>query len=233
MRWTRIAISYATWPMSASARGQDGQAGALAGRAHDEEARRHLDDGLACLAAELVARAARQRLERRRERGQVLDVGLVHAPGSAERQAVLREEHRPRDVRNPHHQVIEQPVELVHRVSLVSFHRLRPPCPVASVTGPAASRAAWRTACCACPSAMPRLPGEQPADPASCRCCRGSAKLRCEVGLADAARQSLEVGVGVRLPAGSCHCPWYRSRAAAAAVCPRTGSGSASRDASW
>jgi len=41
-------------------RGEDRQAGALAGRAHDEETRRHLDDGLACLTAELVTGAARQ-----------------------------------------------------------------------------------------------------------------------------------------------------------------------------
>ena len=113
VRWTRIAISYATWPMSASARGQHGQAGALAGRGHDEEARRHLDDGLADVAAaEVPARAARERLEPGGERGQVLGIGLVEAAGGAEGQAVLRKEHRPRDVRDPHHQVIEQPVEL-------------------------------------------------------------------------------------------------------------------------
>jgi hypothetical protein len=70
-------------------RGEDGQAGALAGRAHDEEARRHLDDGLACLAAELVTRAARERLERRGECGQVLHVGLLHAPGRAKGKAIL------------------------------------------------------------------------------------------------------------------------------------------------
>jgi hypothetical protein len=39
-------------------RGQHGQAGALAGRAHDEEARRHLDDRLPRRPAELVAGAA-------------------------------------------------------------------------------------------------------------------------------------------------------------------------------
>ena len=104
VRWTRIAISYATWPMSASARGQDGQAGALAGRRHDEEARRHLDDRLARLrrrSAWLAPRASDWNAGR--ERGQVLGVGLLHAPRGAERQAVLGEEHRPRDVRDPHH----------------------------------------------------------------------------------------------------------------------------------
>jgi hypothetical protein len=50
-------------------RGQHGKAGALAGRGHDEEARRHLDNRLAGLAAEGAARAAGQRLERGRERG--------------------------------------------------------------------------------------------------------------------------------------------------------------------
>ena len=90
----------------------------------------------------------------------MLGIRLVEAARSTEGQAVLRKEHRPRDVRDPHHQVIEQPVELAHRVSLASFHPLRLPCSVASVTGPAASRAASRTACCACPRAMPRLPGE-------------------------------------------------------------------------
>jgi len=43
------------------ASGQHGQAGALPGRGHEEEARRHLDDGLADVAAaEVPARAARQ-----------------------------------------------------------------------------------------------------------------------------------------------------------------------------
>jgi hypothetical protein len=41
-------------------RGQDGKAGALAGRGHDEEAGRHLDNRLAGIAAEGVARAAGQ-----------------------------------------------------------------------------------------------------------------------------------------------------------------------------
>jgi len=50
-------------------RGKDGKARALAGRGHDEEARRHLNDRLSGLAAEGVARAAGQRLERGRERG--------------------------------------------------------------------------------------------------------------------------------------------------------------------
>jgi hypothetical protein len=70
-------------------RGQDRQAGALAGRRHDEEAGRHLDNRLTGIPAKGVARAAGQRLERRRERGQVLHVSLLHAPGSAEGQAVL------------------------------------------------------------------------------------------------------------------------------------------------
>jgi hypothetical protein len=74
-------------------RGEDGQAGALARRAHDEEAGRHLDDGLTCLTAELATRAARERLERGGERGQVLHIRLVHAPGRAKGKTVLREEH--------------------------------------------------------------------------------------------------------------------------------------------
>jgi hypothetical protein len=50
-------------------RGKDGKARALAGRGHDEEACRHLDDRLTGVAAEGAARAAGQRLERGRERG--------------------------------------------------------------------------------------------------------------------------------------------------------------------
>jgi hypothetical protein len=84
-------------------RGQHGQARALAGRAHDEEARRHLDDRLAGLATELVARTAGQRLERRRQRGEVLHVRLLHASGRAQCEAILGQEHGPLDVRDPHH----------------------------------------------------------------------------------------------------------------------------------
>ncbi|HEX7159718.1 MAG TPA: hypothetical protein VF223_00630 [Trebonia sp.] len=50
------------------ARGKDGKARALAGRGHDEETRRHLDDRLSCVAAEGMAGAAGKRLERGRER---------------------------------------------------------------------------------------------------------------------------------------------------------------------
>jgi hypothetical protein len=70
--------------------GQHRQAGALPGRGHEEEARRHLDDGLADVAAaEVPARTARQRLKARGERCQVLGVGLVKGTGCTERQAVL------------------------------------------------------------------------------------------------------------------------------------------------
>jgi hypothetical protein len=70
-------------------RGQHGQAGALAGRRHDEEARRHLDDRLARLTAEVPAGTAGKRVEAGRERRQVLGVGLREATGSPEGQAVL------------------------------------------------------------------------------------------------------------------------------------------------
>ena len=136
--------------------GEDGKAGALAGRGHDEEACRHLDDRLTRVAADGAARAAGQRLERRRERGQVINGRLVHATGCAQCQAVLGEEYRPRDMRYPHHQVIKEPIKLIDWISMVDFHPLSPLCPFASVTGLAASRAAWRTGCCACLSTMPR-----------------------------------------------------------------------------
>jgi hypothetical protein len=60
-------------------RGQHGQAGALAGRRHDKEPRRHLDDGLAGVTAEVPAGAAGERVEPGREGGQVLRVGLLDA----------------------------------------------------------------------------------------------------------------------------------------------------------
>ena len=65
--------------------GQYRQAGALPGRGHEEEARRHLDDGLADVAAaEVPARAARQRIEPGGECRQVLGVRLAEAAGSTE-----------------------------------------------------------------------------------------------------------------------------------------------------
>jgi hypothetical protein len=97
--------------------GQHGQAGALARRRYKEEAGRHLDNRLTDVAAaEVPARALGERLEPRGERGQVLGVGLLKPPGRAESQAVLRQEHRPGDMRNARHQVIEEPVKLAHRV---------------------------------------------------------------------------------------------------------------------
>jgi hypothetical protein len=128
--------------------GQHGQAGTLPGRRHEEKPRRHLDDGLTDVAAaEVPARPAGERLEPRGERGQMLGVGLRESPGGTERQAILGEEHRPGDVRNTHHQVIEEPVKLAHWVAcggavMISLHRHCPPYPLASLTGLAASRAA-------------------------------------------------------------------------------------------
>jgi hypothetical protein len=97
--------------------GQHSQAGALARRRHEEEARRHLDDRLADVAAaEVPARTLGERLEPRGERGQVVGVGLLKSPGRTEGQAILGQEYRPGDMRNAHHQVIEEPVKLAHRV---------------------------------------------------------------------------------------------------------------------
>ena len=64
----------------------------------------HLDDRLSHLtAAEVPARASRQRLEPGGEGGQMLGVRLVQAARGAERQAVLGQEHGALDVRDPPH----------------------------------------------------------------------------------------------------------------------------------
>jgi hypothetical protein len=71
-------------------RGEDGQAGALPGCRHEQEARGHLDDGLPHLAAaEVPAGAARQGLESRGESSKVLGVRLAKAARRTERQPVL------------------------------------------------------------------------------------------------------------------------------------------------
>jgi hypothetical protein len=70
--------------------GEDGEAGALARGHHEQEAIGHLDDCLANLTtAEVPTRAASQRLETRGQRGQVLRVLPLQAPGGAQRQPVL------------------------------------------------------------------------------------------------------------------------------------------------